>query len=209
MDQPTVNCPKCGYAVEIGSPICGNCGHQIGDYRPIAQAPLASGRSGATRLLIVLFIFVVLGGIVWRVTGAIGDFVRNSSFDEISGAFDEFSGAIDPEPVPVETVESPYKGVRALATALNEGGLHCKQIKVDHSDEYVTTGSCQVPGKRIPLTHVQINMFFQKTSLDAVEDQMQQHAFNVVHDANWFVITLKPTARKVHKILGGSISFAR
>ena len=200
VDNPTINCPNCGYAVEIGTPTCGNCGLQIGDYRPPAQQPIAaSGRSGATKWLVVLFVFVVLGGIVWRVSGAIGDFVRDSNFNE----------AFEAEPVPVETVESPYKGVREIAVALNEGGLRCKQIKVDNADEYVTTGSCQVPGKRIPLTHVQINIFFQKLSLDAVEEQMRGHAFTYVHDANWFVITLDPTARKVHKILGGEISFRK
>jgi hypothetical protein len=155
--------------------------------------------------IVLLVVVLVVGGIVFSVVSKVAGVFDSEGFEAINDAFDRLDEGVNVPPQPeIAKVPSPYKGVRALAVALNEGGLHCNKIVADHADEYVATGSCQAAG-----THVQINIFFEATSLNAVEDQMTTGAFTFVHDANWFVITLDPTARKVHKILGGRLSLAK
>lgn len=193
-------CPNCGYQVEVGTPICGNCGQPLGSYS--TGTSLASRRSGPGRGLVLLFVVLILGGIIWGATNKIGDFFKSTDIGAITDAFDQFESG--PDGFEIDKVPSPYRGVRAVAVALNKGGLRCNQIHVDHADDVVATGSCQVSG-----THVQINIYFERTSLDAVENQMKDGAFTFVHDDNWFVFTLNPVARRVHKILGGKLSLTR
>lgn len=191
---PTVTCPSCGYASPIGTPLCGNCGYALG-------SPIASGRSGGTGFLVIAVALLGLGGLIWGASGWIGD-----QFDDFgtsgSGSGEE---AVESEQ---QTIEGPYANVRDVAQALNEGGLPCTQVKVDFSDEIISTGSCQAPGEFVR-THVQINIYFNQFALASSIEIMGEGAFTYVHDDNWFVITQPATARKVHRILGGSLSLAK
>ena len=208
-------CSNCGYQVEAGAPICGNCGHPQSGYSTGTATSIAAGSSRRGCGIAILVIVVVFGGIIWGVAQKVGDFFQSDRIDSITDAIDDLDDLGDRTPggFELEQAPGPYKGVRALAVALNEGGLTCKQIDVQHADEYVATGSCQVAGNGRPgvppQTHVQINIFFARTSLEAVENQMKDGSFTFVHDDNWFVITLDRVAKRVHKILGGNLSLAR
>ncbi|HYI44831.1 MAG TPA: zinc ribbon domain-containing protein [Actinomycetota bacterium] len=216
MEQtPSMPCSNCGYQVEAGSPICGNCGHPQSGYTTGTAQTIAAGGNRRGCLIAIVILFVVLGTAIWGITAKIGDFFQSDQIDTITDAFDDLNDLNDGTPggFELEKAPGPYKGVRALAVALNQGGLRCKKIDVQHADEYVASGSCQVAGNGRPgvppQTHVQINIFFARTSLEAVENQMQDGSFTFVHDDNWFVITLEPVAKKVHKILGGDLSLTR
>ena len=211
MDSPEAPkrlCPKCGFQSEVGSPVCGNCGHEFGAQ---VLAPIASGGTGFAKLAAALLVFLVLGGLVWAkgadVVDYFNDFADGASFDvpdfevpNIEGPGNAGGGQ--------GRVKSPYNGVRALVAALNKCGLRCTQVQVDHDDSSVSTGSCQAPGD-VVRTHVQINIYFSEPSLEAARNIMSKRAFNYVHDANWFVVTQLPTAREVHEILGGRLVKAK
>ena len=187
-----ITCPSCGYESEVGTPLCGNCG------RPFEgsglTSPVSSGGGGFTRFVVLAFVVAVLGGVGWFVKDRVGDLVeKGSNFTT--------TNLTDPN---FQSVDSPYKSVREIVDAINKGGLTCKETKVDYKDEWVTTGSCQVP-RGFLKTHVQINIFFKKPSLDAAETAMRNGPFTYVHDANWFVATLDSTAKKIHAILGGEL----
>ena len=196
-------CPKCGYQAEPGAPICGNCGQPLGGYA--TQVSIASGGSGFAKLVMFVFILGGIGFLIWFMSGRIGDFFEDSDF------FDDARNAIEGEVIVEEdrSVPSPYKTVRELAKAINEGGLRCTEIKEDAANEFVATGSCQAPGNEFARTHVQINIYFDRNSLEASREIFGERSFTYVHDANWFVITQPKTAREVHKILGGRFSLAK
>ena len=213
--NPSLPCSNCGYQVEQGSPICGNCGEPQSGYQTGTGTTItAAGGNRRGCAIAILIVFVVIGTVIWGITKKVGDFFQSTQIDEITDALDDFeSGINSPGGFELEKAEGPYPGIRPLVLALNQGGLRCKEVDVQFADEYVATGSCQVPGRgrpgEPPKTHVQINIFFAQTSLDAVKDQMTDGAFTFVHDDNWFVITLDPVAKKIHKILGGQLSLRR
>lgn len=207
---PKRPCPKCGFQSEVGSPVCGNCGYELGTQ---GAAPIASTGTGFAKLAVALLVFVALGALLWTKGGDVVDYfedlvaVDTPSF-EVPEIDPDIKAPGNGKGAGSDNVESPYKGVRALAAALNKGGLPCTQVKVDSSDSTISTGSCQAPGE-VVRTHVQINIYFQEPSLQAARDIMRERAFNYVHDANWFVVTQLPTARRVHEILGGRLVKAK
>ena len=192
------SCPSCGWELAYGTPTCGNCGT---DLRPYYGGPLAGPTgtrvpSGVIRLLVVAAI--VLGAGFFLV-----DPIRDA-FDDFSESFEGFGDAerVEPEAVEVEVIAG-YRNVRALARALNEGGLRCGRVVVDQSDEFLSTGSCQASG-----THVQINIYRQPEILASALEIFKEGPFTWVHDDGWFVITQTPVARRVHDILGGRLRVA-
>src|SRR5688500_4863913 len=115
----TIACPKCGYQVELGSPICGSCGHAFGDYasgRPIA----APGRTGC--LFVGLVVLLIIGGIGYAVVRGVSGFV--SSIGDTVGDIQEgiqegIDEQIDEQLPGDDVVDGPFGSVRALARALN------------------------------------------------------------------------------------------
>ena len=188
---------------EPGAPICGNCGQPFGSFR--GPVSLAAGGSGLGKVVMFVVILGGLGMLIWFASGRVGDFFENSDF--LGESRERVQGEIIVEED--RGVRSPYKGVRELATALNEGGLRCTQIKVDAANDIVATGSCQAPGSEFARTHVQINIYFDRASLEASREIFGERSFTYVHDANWFVITQPEAAREVQKILGGRFRRAK
>ena len=165
---------------------------------------IADSGTRTVKFAVVAAILVALGALVFAAGGK---------------AVDYFEGLVDTANVPAQVgdpgagggsnqVESPYASVRELAAALNDGGLRCNKVEVDHADNVVATGSCQAPGDPVRI-HVQINIYFQQPSLEASEEIMSEGAFTFVHEDNWFVITQLPVARRVHDILGGDLVRAK
>lgn len=140
-----------------------------------------------------------------------GFFLVDPIRDAIEDFTDDFEGfgsggeSVEGEPEAIEEdAIAGYRNVRALVRALNEGGLRCNSVVVDQSDEFLSTGSCQVSG-----THVQINIYRQREVLASAREIFKEGPFTWVHDEGWFVITQTPVARKVHDILGGKLRVAR
>jgi DNA-directed RNA polymerase subunit RPC12/RpoP len=201
-EGPGVVCPHCGFRVEPGSPVCGNCGRQFEEHA--MPATIADSGTRTVKFAVAAAILVALGVLVFTAGGR---------------AIDYFEDLVDTANVPAQvgdpgaggsanSLVSPYASVRELAAALKEGGLACNQVTVDHADNVVATGSCQAPGDPVRI-HVQINIYFQQASLTASEEIFSERAFTFVHDDNWFVITQLPVARKVHEILGGDLVRAK
>lgn len=197
MTPGTISCPNCGYEVEAQSPICGNCGQALGEYA--TQTSLAASGSGRGRLVLAALVIGGLGVLFWWGSGRVGDLFDNF---EVSGASNGGPGAAVPDDD--DSVPSPYRGIRQIAAALNDGGLECTKITVDSADEYVATGSCQAPGEFVR-THVQMSIYFNRASLDMATEIFSERVFTYVHDDNWFVLAPLPTARRVHDILGGRL----
>jgi hypothetical protein len=125
------------------------------------------------------------------------------AFEDFDEAFEDFGGEGEGAGSGVLEdggVLGGYRNVSALVRALNEGGLRCRKVVVDQSDQFLTTGSCQA-GR----THVQINIYRRPEVLESALEIFQEGPFTWVHDGGWFVITQPRVARKVHQILGGEL----
>ncbi len=201
MTQAASPCPNCGYKLEPGAPICGNCGNPREAYG--SQTSLAASGTGRGKVFLAVLVLAGVGALGWFAIPRVGDIFDGESFQ-----IDEFTPEVG-NGAGGDSVSSPYEGVRELVAALNDGGLRCTRAKVDSADEYVATGSCQAPGTEFARTHVQINMYFNRTTLEFAEDIFDERAFTFVHDDNWFVVTQLPTARRVHEILGGRLVRAK
>lgn len=211
----TTTCPSCGYRVEAGTPVCGNCGYQLSG--PALPQTMASRGTGIVKFAAVLLVVAGIAALVLTQSNRVLDLLEGSGAggsvdvtqddgtDDDRGGGGNSSGGGDDR---TGDVESPYKGVRELAAALNEGGLDCRRVQVDSADDTLATGSCQAPGDAVR-THVQINIYFFEPSLKAAEEIMKQRVFTTVHDANWFVTTQLETAREVQQILGGRLVRAK
>ena len=203
-----VACPSCDHQVPGNVPRCGNCGYELGG--PHMPSSVADSGDRRARSVVAVAVVAGLGALLWAGSGFIGNLIDDASVSPSE------VNLPDPEEIfqgggrGTDQIESPYKGVRELVGALNKGGLRCREAKVDSADETVASGSCQAPGPSDAVrTHVQINIYFSRPSLDIAKDIMSRRVFNYVHDANWFVITQLPTAREVHDILGGKLVRAK
>ena len=198
-------CPSCGYGLIPGAPVCGSCGYQL--QGPVSESITAGGTGFAKGAAVLLVLFLIGGGI-WLASDNIGGF-----FERLEDSANDGTGIGDID-VPGfggnggngdnQTVRSPYGGVKDIVAAINKGGLRCTQAKVDAADAYVATGSCQAPGEFVR-THVQINIYFNPQSLAIADEIMRERVFHYVHDANWYVITQLPTAKRIQEILGGKL----
>ena len=214
----TTTCPYCGFANESGGPVCGNCGRQLQGGQKYATS-LADRGTGWVKFAVVAAVLVGIGALLWtqgpKLVDSINDVVDTDSVADSFNELDDIGAAGDPggsggsgDNGSGNDVESPYNSVKELVAALNKGGFDCNQVKTDHADDTIATGSCQAPGEVVRI-HVQINIYFFKPSLDSARGIMAQGAFNYVHDANWFVVTQLETAKEVHDILGGKLVRAK
>lgn len=177
-----------------GTPTCGNCGTDLRPYfgGPLGRPVGTSVPGGFIRALVIL-------GILFGAGFFLIDPIREAveDFEETFTGVDRVEG--DAQVIEEQGIGG-FRNVRALARALNDGGLRCRSIVVDQADEYTTTGSCQAGG-----THVQINIYRQPLVLRAARDTFKDGPFTWVHDDGWFVITQPQVAREVHAILGGRL----
>jgi hypothetical protein len=214
----TPTCPHCGFENESGGPVCGNCGRQLsGDQFPTAS--LAAQGTGVVKFAVIAAIVVGLGALAWSQGPTLIDALEalessGSSAVEDPGGIGGVGGGSgnngggSGNKGNEDVVESPYTSVKELASALSKGGLDCKQVKTDHADDTIATGSCQAPGEVVRV-HVQINIYFFPPALEAAKQIFSDRVFTYVHDANWFVVTQPETAKKVHDILGGRLVRAK
>jgi hypothetical protein len=191
VSQPERSCPNCGYGVNPEATVCGNCGTQLG--RPLATR-LAPARAGR-----VIFLALVLAGVggFFALREPISDLVERAQ-EEIAGRPEQVESAV---PAAEGTVPG-YAHVREVVAALNRGGLSCKRTKIDSSDDFLETGSCQSRG-----THVQINLYFQQQTIEFAETEIfgADSPFTFAHKDNWWIISTRPIVRAARTILGGTI----
>ncbi|MFN2388771.1 MAG: zinc ribbon domain-containing protein [Actinomycetota bacterium] len=196
-------CPSCGYRLAPGTPTCGNCGTQTA--AALGAQTIAAPSVGRRLGVRLVFLGLVATGI-YAAAGPIRDVVEGI-FDDVSGAVQrlEEEGS-DPLPTEVQTqsprreLEGSYRGVRAIADAIDRGGLRCRQVQIDNSDAYTETGSCQASGR-----HVQINLYFTPATRAGAMSFFEDFAFPSVHAENWWVVSDMETARRVWQILGGRL----
>src|SRR5688500_348308 len=86
----TIPCPKCGYQVELGSPICGSCGHAFGNYA--SGQPVASPRRNCC-LVFVVAVLLLIGGVGYVVVTQVGGLVSNVG-DRIGEIQEDIQGQI-------------------------------------------------------------------------------------------------------------------
>lgn len=192
LDEPkpqTFSCPKCGHTLEVGTPICGNCGTilQGGSYVP---EPLAAHGIRPGRIIsIALTAALGIGGFLGR--DSIGDF--------FSETVDDVSGVEAPEfpDINIPDVEIPDfdpgdplgprvpgpRNVGQIVREIRAAGIPCTQMDVQSADEYVATGSCQSNGR-----HVQINIYFRQVTFDAGRDFFSSNwPFATAQRDNWWI----------------------
>ena len=218
-NTPKIPCPKCGHELEPGTPICGNCGTiQGGGGGTHVPQPLAATgiRPGA---VIAAGLVVALAAGVFFARGAISD-----AFDSVSGAVDEATGGAaedgDPQEIGGGGAGGPggggpggggsnggprvpvgYRHIPQVVSDLRAGGIPCTSTRVDSSDDYVETGSCQSNG-----SHVQINLYFDPGSLKLARQFYADFAFASVHADNWWVSGETALMARVQKVLGGKLN---
>ena len=140
-------------------------------------------------------LLLLLGGGIFLLRTPVEDFVT-----DVTDKVEEFQGAIE-EPaveIPAGRPIKGYRKVRALVGDLRAGGLACTQTRIDSTNRYIETGSCQSRG-----THVQINIYLEPNTLDGAREIFQDWPFDTVHQDNWWVITSRPVAKEVARITGG------
>ncbi|MDQ4025537.1 MAG: zinc ribbon domain-containing protein [Actinomycetota bacterium] len=217
---PTFPCSKCGHQLAPGTPICGNCGTiQGGGGGTHVPEPLAAAgiKPGA---VIAALLVVFAAGAAFFARGPISD-----AIDSVSGAIDEAaedaSGANDGgggknggggeiggagaggggsngtgQRVPIA-----YRHVPQVVRDIRAGGIPCTSARVDSSDAYVETGSCQSGG-----SHVQINLFFDARSIEFAREFYADFAFASVHADNWWVSGETSLMARIQKVLGGRLN---
>lgn len=219
--KPTFSCPNCGHQLEVGTPTCGNCGTvlQGGTYVP---PPLgASGFNPARVVVIVLALALTVGVVLAR--DEIADLFESAG-DAVEDATRDITDPGGGGPAPNgedgdgnggrggsaggrgkdgkggggADGEIEYRRIPQVVAAIRAGGIPCSGTSVDASNAYVATGSCQSDGN-----HVQINLYFDPTSIEYAEDFYAEFAFASVHDANWWVSGDEALMRRIHAVLGG------
>lgn len=194
MTDESFGCPQCGHRVSYGTPTCGNCGNDLRPY--FRNSPLASPTSSASpRAIGLLALLLLLGGGIFLLRTPVDELVG-----DISDKVEEFQGTIE-EPaveIPARRPTKGYQRVAALVRDLRAGGLPCNAIKIDATNDYIETGSCQSRG-----THVQINIYLEPNTLQGAREIFQDWPFDTVHKDNWWVITSRPVAKEVARITGG------
>jgi hypothetical protein len=189
---PTFACPKCGHSLEVGTPICGNCGTilQGGTYvpEPLAARGIRPGRVIAS----VLSLALLIGGFLAR--GQIKD-----ALDSATSIVGDGSGAgvdIDIPDIDIPDIDVPdfdigdgtgprVEGARNIGQVVREirgAGIPCSNMDVQSADEYVASGSCQSKGQ-----HVQINIYFRPETMAFAREFYSDWAFATAHRDNWWI----------------------
>lgn len=193
-DEPaaqTFACPKCGHSLPVGTPICGNCGTilQGGSYVPEPLA--AQGIRPGVVIVFALAVAIAVAGFLGRATIAdwvdsAGDAVEDATSGGGGGGPDVDIPNID---VPDIDVGKPggtrVEGARNIGQIVREiraAGIPCSNMDVQAADHYVASGSCQSNGQ-----HVQINIYFQRTTMEFARDFYSDWAFATAHRDNWWI----------------------
>lgn len=200
---PPFPCPKCGHQLAPGTPICGNCGTIQGGGGTHVPEPLgASGiRPGA--VVAVLLVLGLAGGAFFA-RGAISD-----AIDSLAGAVEDAGpreiggggGTVPGGGSKGARVPIAYRHVPQVVRDIRAGGIPCTSTRVDGSDDYVETGSCQSNG-----SHVQINLYFHPGGLRLARDFYADFAFASVHADNWWVSGETELMARIQKVLGGKLN---
>ncbi|MDQ3916758.1 MAG: zinc ribbon domain-containing protein [Actinomycetota bacterium] len=94
-----------------------------------------------------------------------------------------------------------YRHVGQIVRDIRAGGIPCTATRVDGSDAYLETGSCQSNG-----SHVQINIYFHAASLELAREFYSDFAFASVHADNWWVSGETTLMARIQKVLGGRLN---
>lgn len=210
--QPeTFACPKCGHSVPVGTPICGNCGTILQGGTHVPEPLAARGIKPGAVVTFAVVLAIVVAGFLAR--DEIGDL-----FESASEGFDTATESADPETIGGggagnigggngggggggggrgNEIEGP-RHVADLVRRMRAAGIPCSPAKVDSTDAYVETGSCQSNGQ-----HVQINLYFQPESFEFAKEFYADWAFASVHDENWWISGDTALMRRIHAAIGG------
>ena len=210
---PMTSCPNCSHQLPVGTPICGNCGTILQGGSAVPAPLAASGiRPGA---VIVIVTAIALAGAVFFARGAISD-----AIDSVTGAVEdavdsnEIGGPGQP-PIPgggkpgggkpggggnQSALKISYRHVPEVVRDIRAGGIPCSPARVDSSDEYLETGSCQSSG-----SHVQINLYFTEAGIQFAKDFYDDFAFASVHADNWWVSGDTALMARIQKAIGGKL----
>lgn len=200
---PTFACPKCGQSLPVGTPICGNCGTILQGGTHVPEPLAARGFKPAAVMVFALVVALGIAGFVAR--------------DDIAELFEtttvELDGGADRAIPETSKKKQPGGGGRGggqsgriegprstgqIVRRIRAAGIPCASAKVDSSDGYVETGSCQSNGQ-----HVQINLYFRPESFRFAEDFYDDWAFATVHDDNWWISGDTALMHRIHAALGG------
>jgi hypothetical protein len=94
-----------------------------------------------------------------------------------------------------------YRHIPQVVADLRAGGIPCSSTRVDSSDDYVESGSCQSNG-----SHVQINLYFDPASMKLARQFYADFAFASVHADNWWVSGETTLMARIQKVLGGKLN---
>ena len=210
---PTFPCSNCGHQLPVGTPICGNCGSIVGggSGTGVPEPLAASGiRPGA---VIAMATFVALAGALFFARGAISDAIDSvtgavedaadigSDGDEGGGGSGEGGGSNggsngggDSGP------KISYRHVPQVVRDIRAGGVSCSDTRVDSSDAYLETGSCQASG-----SHVQINLYFTGSGIEFAKGFYDDFAFASVHADNWWLSGETSVMARIQKAIGGRL----
>lgn len=211
VEPETFRCPKCGHSVPVGTPICGNCGTILQGSGTHVPEPLAArGIKPGAVITFAVALALVVAGFVAR--DEIGDL-----FESASDSFDTGSESADPETIggggagniggggggngngggDGNEIKGP-RHVSEIVRRIRAAGIPCSPAKVDSSDDYVETGSCQSNGQ-----HVQINLYFRPESFEFAKEFYADWAFATVHQDNWWISGDTALMRRIHAAIGG------
>lgn len=203
---PTFACPKCGHSLEVGTPICGNCGTilQGGSYVP---EPLAAKgiRPGA---VITFALAIAIAAAAFFGREAIGDAI-DSLGD--SGGPDINVPDIDVPDFDVPEIDVPdfdpgdalgpripgARNIGAVVREIRAAGIPCASMDVQAADDYVASGSCQSNGR-----HVQINIYFRQATFDFAQQFYADFAFASAHRDNWWISGDTALMRRIARATG-------
>lgn len=200
---PTFACPKCGHSLPVGTPICGNCGTILQGGTHVPEPLAARGVKPGVVIVFSLAVALVVAGFVAR--DSIGELFDSVSEEFESGSDSGVPGTIE-EPGGgggggggggSDRIEGP-RHVGELVRRMRTAGIPCTSAKVDSTDDYVETGSCQSNGQ-----HVQINLYFRPESFQFAKEFYRDWAFASVHDDNWWISGDTALMRRIHAALGG------
>lgn len=210
-----VPCRKCGYQVDSGASVCGNCGSPMSS-KLFGRSTSPAQATAIPRGIIAFLVLIgLVGGAALLLREPIAGLIDEARevidggggeeqpfvAPNTEGGETEGSGKTkDPDKAKGPKTTKGYAHVKDLVRDLNRGGLDCSQAVVDAHDESISTGSCLASG-----THVQINIYLFPPSLEGASESFRDSPFTYVHKQNWFVITQDSVAREVKRILGGRL----
>jgi hypothetical protein len=203
--KQTFSCPNCGYQLEVGTPTCGNCGTILQGGTPVPTPLAASGIRPGAVIWALFAIGLAVAGFVGRdriadAIGSAGDAVEEATEGSGSDGGEVGGGGGGGGAGGGNGLEIAYRHVPQVVRDIRAGGIACVGTRVDSTDEFLETGSCQSNGM-----HVQINLYFQPEGIGFAEEFYSQFAFASVHADNWWVSGETALMRRVQQVLGGRL----